>query len=196
LNYLAHLYLSSDDPHLMAGNFFGDHMKGLIDKELPVGIQAGVAYHRFIDSYTDTHPKCREARELLFKDYRHFSGVLTDIFWDYFLAKNWAKYHSQDLKTFTENSYARLEPLLPYFSENAARMFYAMRKNNWLLQYQYIEGIAASFKGLSMRVRIANPLLGAEEALFKHEDELQGIFEIFFQELHGACKNYLSKHGH
>jgi len=180
----------------MAGNFFGDHVKGGIKKDLPQGIQDGIAFHRFIDSYTDSHDRTREARELLFSDYRHFSGVLTDIFWDYFLAKNWGQFHDKSLEEFTNDSYATLAPFLVHFPSSAGHMFNAMRKGNWLLRYAEIEGIAASFRGLSNRVRIANPLYGAEEALLRYERDLERIFQVFFQDLHSVCKSYLAKHGY
>ncbi|MFW6268359.1 MAG: ACP phosphodiesterase, partial [Marinilabiliaceae bacterium] len=28
MNYLAHLYLSGDDPEILMGNFIGDYVKG------------------------------------------------------------------------------------------------------------------------------------------------------------------------
>ena len=71
----------------MADSVKGNHYL-YFEKE----IQKGVLLHRFIDSFTDFHPTYRKSKHRLHTKYGHYSGVIMDIFYDHFLAKNWTKY--------------------------------------------------------------------------------------------------------
>jgi acyl carrier protein phosphodiesterase len=50
MNFLAHIYLSNNDPKIMVGNFIGDFVKGrnFSDRFEPQ-IARGIALHRLID---------------------------------------------------------------------------------------------------------------------------------------------------
>ena len=50
MNFLAHIYLSFDDPEITLGNFFADHIRGNKYKHLPNKVQKGILLHRAIDS--------------------------------------------------------------------------------------------------------------------------------------------------
>ena len=84
MNFLAHIYLSGEDTPLMIGNFIGDFVKGNEYKNFPADIQNGVLLHREIDSYTDSHEIVLESKKRLREKYRHYSGVITDIFYDHY----------------------------------------------------------------------------------------------------------------
>ncbi|MGA2151478.1 MAG: DUF479 domain-containing protein, partial [Geobacteraceae bacterium] len=51
MNFLAHLYLSGDDPELLVGNLLGDFVKGRLSGNFPDGIERGIELHRRIDSF-------------------------------------------------------------------------------------------------------------------------------------------------
>ena len=50
MNYLAHIYLSFDDPDITLGNFFADHIRGNRYQHFPNNIQKGILLHRAIDT--------------------------------------------------------------------------------------------------------------------------------------------------
>ena len=108
MNYLAHLYLSGNNEATMVGNFIGDYVKGKSYKKFPKNIQKGIILHRQIDSFTDQHQKFREAKKLLNGDYGLYSGIVIDLFYDHFLAKNWSKYSTITLREFAKYSHAIL----------------------------------------------------------------------------------------
>jgi len=96
VNYLAHLYLSGDDPEIQLGNFIGDFVRGRNpESEYPVKVAIGIHLHRIIDSYTDSHSIVRESKLRLRPVYRHYSGVLVDIYYDHFLARHWNQHHQK-----------------------------------------------------------------------------------------------------
>lgn len=63
MNYLAHAYLSFGNPEILMGNMISDFVKGKTKFDYPVGIQKGIALHRMIDNFTDTHAATKEAKE-------------------------------------------------------------------------------------------------------------------------------------
>ena len=60
MNYLAHAYLSFNDPEILVGNMISDFVKGKKKFDYPLRIQAGIMLHRIIDEFTDGHPATRE----------------------------------------------------------------------------------------------------------------------------------------
>src|SRR5450432_1821563 len=92
MNFLAHLYLSGDNPQVMIGNFIGDFVKGKnLTERFDTDVAKGIALHREIDWFTDTHIVVKQSKDRLRPKYRHYAGVIVDIFYDHFLAKNWDK---------------------------------------------------------------------------------------------------------
>ena len=86
MNYLAHAYLSFDDPEVLAGNMISDFVKGKKKFDYPFRIQQGIMLHRLIDDFTDNHPATKEAKEFFRPDYRLYSGAFVDVVYDHFLA--------------------------------------------------------------------------------------------------------------
>ena len=90
MNFLAHIYLSGNNDLLKIGNFMADSIRGNSYENYPEEIKKGILLHRSIDSFTDMHPVYRKSKHRLHEKYGHYSGVIMDIFYDHFLAKNWA----------------------------------------------------------------------------------------------------------
>ena len=61
MNYLAHAALAQPQPQSLVGNLLGDFCKGVAIDTLAQPIQAGLANHRAVDRFTDSHPLVREA---------------------------------------------------------------------------------------------------------------------------------------
>jgi acyl carrier protein phosphodiesterase len=92
VNFLAHLVLSPGGEKIMAGNFFADRVRGSSWKSLEADYAQGVLLHRRIDHFTDQHPLIREAKQLIDARFGLFRGVLLDVFWDHFLALDFARH--------------------------------------------------------------------------------------------------------
>ena len=80
MNFLAHLYLSQDNTNIMIGNFIADHIRGNNYEEYSKEIQRGIFLHREIDTFTDNHQIVRKSKRRLHQRYRHYDGVIIDIF--------------------------------------------------------------------------------------------------------------------
>jgi acyl carrier protein phosphodiesterase len=193
MNYLAHAYLSFGQEEILVGNFIADFVKGKMLLDYPRAITEGILLHREIDRYTDTYPLVRAGQSYLRPNFGHYSTVITDIFFDYFLGKNWDKFSDQPLEDFIESTFLILEKNSKYFPERFSKMFYSMRKDNWLLQYGTLEGIQMSLTGLSKRTRFESKMEVAHLALIEREAEFELIFFAFFKDLETFAKAKLTE---
>lgn len=188
MNYLAHAYLSFGAEEVLVGNFIADFVKGKMLLNYPPAITDGILLHREIDQFTDAYPLVRAGQSYLRPKFGHYSTVITDIFFDYFLGKNWKKFSDQPLQEFTERTFLLLEKNANYFPERFSKMFYWMQKENWLLQYATLEGVEMSLTGLSKRTRFDSKMELAHLALIERESEFELIFFAFFKDLETFAK--------
>ncbi|MBR9999478.1 MAG: DUF479 domain-containing protein [Cyclobacteriaceae bacterium] len=151
MNFLAHAYLARDSESLLVGNFIGDFVKGTQFLHFDPGIIEGILLHRKIDEFTDNHFVFRRSRKRIRDKYRHYSGVIIDLFYDHFLAKNWGNYAEKPLGEFADHVYRILQEHLEIIPPKAKNMLPYMIKYNWLVNYSTIDGIDKSLKGLSRR---------------------------------------------
>ena len=89
----------------MIGNFIADHIKGNQFTHLDPTIQKGIKLHREIDTFTDSHKITRMSKRRLHKRYGLFAGIIIDIFYDHYLAKNWSNYSAIPLKIYVNSFY-------------------------------------------------------------------------------------------
>ena len=122
MNYLAHIFLSGENPNVMIGNFMADSIKGSRHDAYPAEIQKGILLHRQIDTTTDAHPAFRQSTKRLHKNYGHYSGIIVDIFYDHFLAKNWADYSDIPLADYIESFYKLLRDNTELLPHNIQKM--------------------------------------------------------------------------
>lgn len=88
MNFLAHIYLSGNNPCVVIGNYMADSIKGRQYKTFDKNIQKGILLQRQIDTSTDAHPNFKSSTKRLHANYGDYSGIIVDIFYDHFLAKN------------------------------------------------------------------------------------------------------------
>ncbi len=136
MNFLAHIYLSNDDPKIMVGNFIGDFVKGRnFSQQYEPAIAKGIELHRLIDDYTDRHPVVHQSKLKLREKYRHYAAVIVDIFYDHFLSKNWNDYHSIPLALFAQATYETIASHQSVLPITVKGMLPYMIKDKWLFNY-------------------------------------------------------------
>lgn len=189
MNFLGHFYLSQNDPELVVGNFIADHIKGKKYLDYPSGISRGIMMHRNIDHFTDSHEQVRNGRKRLFGKYRHYSGVIIDMYYDHFLANFWSDYSDDDLSSFANQVYDTIEEYWHHLPPRSQYMFPYMKSGNWLLRYATMEGIGQSLTGMSRRLNNNSRLEQAVQQL----DEFYYEFEIEFRNFFEEIKNHFSQ---
>jgi acyl carrier protein phosphodiesterase len=183
MNFLAHLYLSGNDKDLMIGNFIADAVKGKEIENYKPEIIKGIQLHRDIDNFTDQHPDFRKSVSLIRSKQEKFSGVVMDIFYDHFLAKNWRKYHDIDLRNFTIDFHQTLENRKIELPKKIKMMMPILISEDWLYKYQFIEGIKNVCEGMSRRTRFDSNMANAHLDLLDNYEILETNFNNFFQEI-------------
>jgi acyl carrier protein phosphodiesterase len=192
MNYLAHIYLSGESNELLAGNFMGDAIKGRDYTHLPEEVQKGVSLHRYIDSFTDSNDLTRAACVLCREKLGKYAPVAVDMIYDHLLAKNWAQYHPDSLRTYTEAAFGRLAKFTPIFPAETKRMFKYMSEQNWLLGYATVEGLNISLSALGSRQKYKNSLHLASSVLQERQEEFEAIFNLFFPQLVLASSKWIT----
>jgi len=183
MNFLAHLYLSKENKNILIGNFIADAVKGKKHENYPKEIQAGILLHREIDYFTDTHLIVRRSKRRLNTQYNHYKGVIIDIFYDHFLAKNWHHYSDIPLEIYAENVYGFLQKKNEIFPERIQKLLPSMIKYNWLVNNASLEGIEKILAGMNRQSKGISKMDLAIEDLLKHYEEFELDFTSFFKEL-------------
>ncbi len=183
MNFLAHIYLSGDNKAITIGNFMADGIRGKDYKKYPKDIQIGILLHREIDTFTDAHPIVRKSTKRLHENYSHYSGVIVDILYDHFLAKNWSTYSDIPLSEYVEDFYIMLEKNFNVLELRVQKMMPYMITNNWLLSYASIDGISKVLEGMNRRTQNRSKMNLAINELEEFYTEFESEFTAFFDEL-------------
>ncbi|MGS4344155.1 ACP phosphodiesterase [Myroides odoratus] len=183
MNFLAHVYLSGQDEAKALGNFIADSVRGKQYLDFPRSIQHGILLHREIDTYTDNHPLWRKDKKLIVPVYNHYAAVIIDMYYDHFLAKNWALYHDLPLAQYAANFYASLERNFDLLPSKIQNFLSIMIRENWFMCYETIEGLGYILSQMDRRTKGISKMTQATKELVEHYDELERDFTKFFKEL-------------
>jgi len=193
MNFLAHSHLSGDNPNVLFGNFVADDIKGKKFETYPQDIKTGILLHRQIDSFTDSHPLVKSSTALVRHDFRKFSGVAVDIFYDHFLAANWSNYSTEELSSFVRMVYLNLSKKYYLLPPKHKRILPFMLARNWLVGYANTKDLNRVFQGMDRRTNYISGMDRAVEVLLQNYDELKSHFESFYPELQKFASNKLSE---
>jgi acyl carrier protein phosphodiesterase len=156
MNYLAHAYLSFNNPGIMVGNTISDFVKGRKKFDYPDLIQKGITLHRSIDRFTDNHPVTSQAKEIFRPVYRLYSGAFIDVVYDHFLAIDSNEFTEKSLLDFSQQVYTNLDTHYEWLPAKFSMMLPYMKEQNWLYNYRTNGGTEKSFGGLVRRAKYLN----------------------------------------
>lgn len=183
MNFLAHIYLSNNIDEIIIGNFIADFIKGNKYKHLPIRIQDGILLHRKIDSFTDTHSIVRKSKRRLHSRYGHYDGIIIDILYDHFLAKNWHNYSEIPLKKVESEFIKLLKKEVELLPEKVKEILPYLEKQKWLSNYASFDGIERTLIGVNKRTKNVSKMHLAIEDLHNNYSALENDFTLFFRDL-------------
>lgn len=183
MNFLAHIYLSGNNDFMKIGGFMADGIRGKDYEHFPEDIQKGILLHRAIDTFTDAHSVFRISKHRLHERYGHYSGVIIDVFYDHFLAKNWKDYSDEKLGVFINNFYKSLEDNFEILTLKTQNMLPHMKKGNWLWNYQFIDGIGRILSQMDYRTKNTSKMGESVKELQEYYTKFEQEFTLFFKEL-------------
>ena len=183
MNFLAHIYLSGNNDLIKIGNFVGDWIKGNEFKKYVPDIQKGILMHRFIDSYTDNHPIVKKSKNRLNDKYHKYSGIIIDIFYDHFLAKNWQTYSPVILNDFISSLKESLLINMHHFSPEIQEFIPRFMKFGWMESYVTLEGIELVLQGMSRHTSLPDKTEDAIKILQVYYTNFENEFLEYFPQL-------------
>jgi acyl carrier protein phosphodiesterase len=170
-----------------------DAVKGKQYEQYPVGIQIGIKLHRFIDTYTDAHEIYRKSKHRLHEKFGHYSGVIMDIIYDHFLAKNWSLFSNNALEKYADDFYNLLQSKYDNLAPKTQNLLPYMIKTNWLVCYKSLEGLELILFQMDYRTKNRVNMPAAINEVKEFYTELEQEFLAFFTILQQQSKLELNK---
>jgi len=152
MNFLAHLVLSPKETDFISGNIAADFLKGPDRKFASKGVQNGISMHRFVDQFTDTHVLVKTSKDRVKNHFRLLSGVLIDVFYDHFLAKDFELIANISLEEFCEYIYETLEKNISELPPKLQQFVPVMIRENILFSYRRLAGIQTALTRINLRI--------------------------------------------
>jgi len=184
MNYLAHLFLARQSGAAMVGGIMGDFVRADVTGRYPPDIAREIQLHRYIDSYTDSHPAVKASAELFPEGRRRYAGILLDVFYDHVLSLQWQRWSDEPRQAMLDRFYAALavhEALLP---DRLRAMAPHMVELNWLNAYEDFAAVEKAIERISQRLSRNGAHMRAGIAdLREHYAALAQGFEQFFPDL-------------
>lgn len=165
-----------------------DYVKGKRKFDYPAIVQKGIALHRAIDVFTDSHSVTKEAKEIFRPAYRLYSGAFVDVVYDHFLANDTSEFSEESLLDFSLQVYKTLDDYTAHFPERFAISFPYMKQHNWLYNYRTRWGIEKSLGGVVRRSAYLTESETAFSLFEQHYQLLQGCYRHFWAELKPFAK--------
>ena len=176
MNFLGHSMISWEidekidkKKETLYGNFAGDFYKGKIERiNLPDNLKEGLVLHRIIDGISDR--KENFLNELLHEKFHHFKGIVSDMFIDHFLSKNFYRVFNENINDIEKKILYNLHYNSKFFTEEFERTFNWIQLESVLIKYADINFLEMAFQGISHRIRNGKILREAVTELKKNYD--------------------------
>lgn len=186
MNFLAHSLISleideKENKKTLYANFAGDFYKGLAEKiELPDELKEGIVLHRIIDKISDRNENF--LNELLTEKFGIFKGIVSDMYIDHFLSKNFDSLFNDNLNNIENKILYNIKISEKFFPDNFKRTFQWLKSEKVMSSYQNINFLERAFYGISQRVRKGEILKSAIIELQKNYNlfEEKAIKEFFY----------------
>lgn len=191
MNFLFHMYLSGDDQQILVGNFMGDFVKGPLGNAYPKRVRQGLMLHRKIDSFAQADPHFQASRLRMSPEYGLYRGVLVDLFYDHFLAKEWDAWSDRTFADYLAWSRGVIDRHLPVMPKQLQE-FVPIIFNELLPSYQNIAGTESALNRMSRRVKRTNPLADGGGELTRHYEGLKADFERFLPVAQRFATDFIS----
>lgn len=183
MNYLAHCCLVPATPAALAGALLGDLIHGPDLSGLPDEVARSVRLHRAIDRYTDSHPEVLAAKNLLQPPLRRYAGIVVDVAFDHLLSRDFDRWYPRPVADLAAAVYAAIEQYRALAPEKLRPRLDYIASQRLLERYGDGASIGRALAGIGSRLRRANPLTSAGDAVLPLLPIWQGHFERFYPQL-------------
>lgn len=179
MNHLTHLYFADPTPECRLGALMGDFVKGRLEDRYSPELRWGLRQHRLLDRFAESNLYFRQSKLRLCPTFRHCRGLLVDVIYDHFLARNWTHFFPTPLDRFVADVYHLMEKrqdlLPPALQQAVPRMVAA----DFLVVCREIGSLEGVLHRLAARLSRPVPLEKGLGELLRNYRELENDFEGF-----------------
>ena len=198
MNFLGHSLISleideKENKETLYGNFTGDFYKGLVERiELSENLKEGIVLHRIIDKTSDK--KENLLNELLAEKFGIFKGIVSDMYIDHFLSKNFNNLFNKNINDIERKILDKIKEKKNIFPKDFERTFNWLNDRNVMVNYKEINFLEKAFQGLAKNIRRGEILNLAVSELKKNYNlfEEKSIKEFFYVK-NESIKEFLKK---
>ena len=186
MNFLGHSLISleideKENKETLYGNFTGDFYKGLVERiEISENLKEGIILHRIIDKTSDR--KENLLNELLAEKFGIFKGIVSDMYIDHFLSKNFNNLFNKNINDIERKILDKIKEKKNIFPKDFERTFNWLNDRNVMVNYKDIDFLDRAFQGLAKNIRRGEILNLAVSELKKNYNlfEEKSIKEFFY----------------
>ena len=188
MNFLGHSMISLEidekidkNRETLYGNFAGDFYKGKIESiDLPDNLKEGLVLHRIIDGVSDRNENF--LNDLLHEKFHHFKGIVSDMFIDHFLSKNFNNLFNKNIDDIEREILDKVKEYKNIFPKDFERTFNWLNDRNVMVNYKEVDFLERAFQGLAKNIRRGEILNLAVSELKKNYNlfEEKSINEFFY----------------
>jgi len=183
MNLLTHLYLAGLSPRLVVGSLLPDLAKTQELTSLSGEIMSGITRHREIDVFADQNPIFSCSKHRLGDEFRRYNGILTDVFYGYFLVLEWQRFSAMPMQQFVSYVHDAFDEcrdeLPPLIYDRLVRL----RNSNRLCANADIDGVRVTLELIGSWLRKPVALGDAVGKLTENYPDLKCDFLKFFPEM-------------
>lgn len=186
MNYVAHLFLARPSDEHRIGSLLADFTVGTLDTlRMRYGnkIVEGIAHHRAVDRFTDTHPEVVKAVNAMTDRFGLYSSIIVDVVYDHFLLKHWSRFTDQPTDQFFNAVYQTLSRMDLDYPEKYKSAVRGMLERRWLSSYIQLESVSYALKRIGTRFSRPTPLDDTLAGLKENYQLLDETFLAFFPAL-------------
>jgi len=177
----------------MAGQFCGDFVRGSNLSHLPETIERGIRLHRHLDSFTDSYPALTTVRQAVPGVPRRLAGIVVDVMFDHYLARNWAQISQVSLDDHAQSVIVALHEHEVHFPASLKRFTRLLASENILQNNLHLASIELTLKRIASRSAPFNALVLTREQLEPLRDTLVEPFDVFWPDLHQAAVMFIEQ---
>ena len=186
MNFLGHSLISLEideniNKETLYGNFTGDFYKGLVERiEISENLKEGIILHRIIDKTSDR--KENLLNELLAEKFGIFKGIVSDMYIDHFLSKNFHNLFNKNINDTERKILDKIKEKKNIFPKDFERTFNWLNDRNVMVNYKDIDFLDRAFQGLAKNIRRGEILNLAVSELKENYNlfEEKSIKEFFY----------------
>ena len=155
--------------------------KGLVERiEILENLKEGIILHRIIDKTSDR--KENLLNELLAEKFGIFKGIVSDMYIDHFLSKNFNNLFNKNINDIERKILDKIKEKKNIFPKDFERTFNWLNDRNVMVNYKDIDFLDRAFQGLAKNIRRGEILNLAVSELKKNYNlfEEKSIKEFFY----------------